>query len=142
MIRFIIPGEPVSKGRPRVTKWVTYTPDKTVNYDNLVKFSFIEQCKKKEKIEGPISMHITFFFKIPKRTSKKNIALMEEGKILPTKRPDIDNCIKSITDALNEFAYDDDSQIVSITAKKFYSAEPRAEVKLLPIKEMEVMVNE
>lgn len=134
MIQITIPGEPVAKGRPRVTKYGAYTPDKTVNYESLVKFSFIEQHKKKTKIEGPISMDVTFFFKIPKRTSKVKTDLMEEGKILPTKRPDIDNCIKSITDALNGFAYDDDSQIVSLTARKLYSGEPRVEVMLQPIR--------
>ena len=50
-------------------------------------------------------------------------------KMRPTKKPDLDNCLKAITDALNGFAYKDDSQIVSIAVSKFYSDDPRAYVK-------------
>ena len=31
MIKLTIPGEPVAKGRPRVTRYGTYTPEKTKN---------------------------------------------------------------------------------------------------------------
>ena len=55
---------------------------------------------------------------------------MQSGKIRPTKKPDCDNCIKSITDALNGIAYIDDSQIVSIECEKWYSDRPRAEVMI------------
>ena len=37
-----IPGEPVGKGRPRFTKnGHSFTPEKTVNYENLVKLYFM-----------------------------------------------------------------------------------------------------
>jgi Holliday junction resolvase RusA-like endonuclease len=123
-----VSGPPVAKGRPRVTKWGTYTPEKTVNYENLVQFSYIEKFKGEELLEDDLSMIINFYFPIPKSTSKKNRELMLKGEIRHNKRPDIDNCIKSITDALNNIAYKDDSQIVQIIAAKVYSEEPRTEV--------------
>lgn len=125
---FTIYGQPVAKGRPRLGKWSTYTPDKTVNYENLVKLSYIEEHKGKELLEGDLSIIINFYFSIPKSTSKKNRELMLKGEIRHNKRPDIDNCIKSITDALNNIAYKDDSQIVQVIASKLYSEEPRTEV--------------
>ena len=99
-----------------------------MNYENLVKYSYIEQYKDFEMLDGALKIDITFFFQIPKSTSKKKTGLMLLGEIKPCKKPDLDNCIKSITDSLNTIAYKDDSQIVEITARKFYSNEPRAVV--------------
>lgn len=44
--QFVVPGEPGSKGRPRFSnrgKYVSvHTPPKTVEYENLVRLSFME----------------------------------------------------------------------------------------------------
>lgn len=132
MIRFIIPGEPVAKGRPRVTKWGTYTPEKTKNYETLVRELYIIQHGQ-TLLEGELEVKIKAYFTIPKSTSKKKKALMIGKDIRPTKKPDIDNVMKSVTDALNEIAYKDDSQIVSATVSKYYSEEPRVEVEISKI---------
>lgn len=130
VIEFVVPGPPVAKGRPRLGKWGTYTPEKTVNYENLVQFSFLEKYKNKQLLEGPLRITIDFDFPIPKQTSKKNRELMLNGEIRPTKKPDTDNCIKAITDALNSMAYKDDSQIVETLAYKWYAEEPEVCVKI------------
>lgn len=127
---FTIMGQPVAKGRPRITKWGAYTPEKTVNYENLVKYSYIDKYKDSEVLESALSIEIKFYFQIPKSTSKKNRELMLIGELLPTKKPDIDNCIKIITDALNTIAYKDDNQIVVVHAYKYYTDEPRAKVTI------------
>lgn len=137
MREFIIPGPPIAKGRPRLGKHTTYTPTKTVNYENLVQFSYIEKHKNKEVLEDDLSISIMFYFPIPKSTNKKNKQLMLKGKIRHSKRPDIDNCIKSVTDGLNNIAYKDDSQIVEIKAYKFYAEEPRTEVRIESISQNE-----
>lgn len=129
MIKLTIPGEPCAKGRPRLGKWGTYTPEKTVNYENLVKQIYISEHAGK-KLKGALHMTIKAYFKIPKSTPKKNISDMIGGKIVPTKKPDIDNIIKIIGDALNGLTYDDDSQIVGVVAEKFYSDKPRVEICL------------
>ena len=48
MIEFIIPGEPRGKGRPRVVRLkngtsTSYTPDKTVAYEELTRQRFRQQ---------------------------------------------------------------------------------------------------
>ena len=48
ILSFIVKGEPVAKGRPRVSKFGTYTPTKTVNYENWVKQSFCMAYKSHE----------------------------------------------------------------------------------------------
>ena len=126
-------GTPVAKGRPRVTKWGAYTPEKTVNYENLVQFSYLQQYKGFEPLEGYLKVEIYFFMPIVQSTSKKRKQLMIERKILPDKKPDIDNMIKSITDALNGIAYADDKQVVEVHAYKYYSEEPQAVVMISSI---------
>jgi Holliday junction resolvase RusA-like endonuclease len=128
MIELTILGTPVAKGRPRVCKWGTYTPEKTVNYETLVKEMFI--ISKQSKLNGALAMDIRAFFPIVKSTSKKNRQLMIDQELLPTKKPDIDNIIKILTDSLNGLAYDDDSQIVMVLAQKSYSEEPRVELTI------------
>ena len=58
---------------------------------------------------------------------------MQQGLILPTKKPDTDNIAKAILDALNGLAYYDDAQICQLEVYKFYSDEPRAEVYIFDI---------
>ena len=129
MIKLTIPGEPVAKGRPRVTRYGTYTPEKTKNYETLVKELYFVKHKQ-TLFEGELKINIKAYFRIPKSASKKKRAEMISGKIRPTKRPDWDNVGKTVTDALNGVAYEDDSQIVSATVEKYYSNEPRTEIKI------------
>lgn len=129
-IKLVIPGTPMAKQRPRVLKnGITYTPKQTVNYETFVKQLYIMEHQQK-RIEGPIKATITAYMPIPKSTSKKRKKLMQENKILPTKKPDWDNVGKIITDALNGLAYDDDKQIVDARVIKLYSDNPRVEVEL------------
>lgn len=127
MIKLTIPGEPVAKGRPRVTQFGTYTPTKTKNYETLVRELYIIQHGQ-TLLDGELSVDIKAYFTIPKSTSKKKKEQMIDKSIRPIKKPDLDNVMKSITDALNEIAYKDDSQIVSASISKYYSEEPRVEV--------------
>lgn len=49
-IKFIIPGEPQGKARPRVVRMksgrsMSYTPDKTVAYEELVRQRFLAEAQ-------------------------------------------------------------------------------------------------
>lgn len=48
---------------------------------------------------------------------------MMERNILPLKKPDMDNIVKVVADALNGVAYHDDTQIALLSASKIYSDE-------------------
>ena len=129
MIHFVVYGEPVAKARARVCKTgFAYTPEKTVNYENLVKMCYIEsKCEKFNEGEM-LYLRVKAYFSIPKSASKKKHEQMSLGEIRPIKKPDMSNVIKIIEDALNKIAFNDDSQIVKINAEKYYSVEPRVEV--------------
>ncbi len=40
-MKFVVEGKPVGKGRPRLARYGVYTQINTVNYENLVKFSYL-----------------------------------------------------------------------------------------------------
>lgn len=135
MIYFTLACEPQGKGRPRFYNkgnyTGTYTPQKTVDYENEVKKAYIAQCKG-ERYEKGIGLELTIkaYFRPPKNTSNKRLGLMVEKKIRPTKKPDLDNVAKAIADALNGLAYHDDSQIVTLHIEKYYDIFPRIEVEI------------
>ncbi|WP_153905122.1 RusA family crossover junction endodeoxyribonuclease, partial [Acinetobacter baumannii] len=86
-------------------------------------------------LEGPLLLKIGIYRSIPKSFSKKKTVQAEAREIRPTSKPDVDNYVKGIKDALNKVIWKDDSQIVSIVAEKFYSQKPRIEVKVQAMEE-------
>lgn len=131
MFEFEIMGEPVGKGRPRFTRnGHTYTPEKTANFETLVKLSFQQAYPSIEPIAKaiPIEVKICACFSIPKSTTKKDLKAIENGTKKPTKKPDTDNIAKAVCDALNGIAYYDDSQITMLTVCKLYSDKPHTKV--------------
>lgn len=128
---FEVPGEITGKARPRLNaRRKVYTPTKTKNYEYLTRFYFIQKYQDYIPVEGRIKVSIIAYFDIPKSTSKKKEAEMLENRISPTKKPDIDNITKVILDALNKFAYKDDTQITEITVVKKYAIIPKVQIKI------------
>lgn len=135
MIRFIVPGEPVGKARPRVMRsGHAYTPEKTVLYENLIKMEFERQCAGSFfPKEMPVALTVEAIYQIPKSASRKKREAMMADEIRPTKKPDCDNLLKCVADSLNGIAYADDSQIVTMCCDKFYGEVPRIEVTISEI---------
>ena len=130
-IQFTIPGTPVAKARPRVTRsGHAYTPKKTADYERRVKICVMQlmAVQHLRPTTEAIRLYVQAFFPIPSSwsLSKKKNAI--EGVLKPVSRPDLDNLVKSIQDALNGVAYKDDSQIIELIGGKHYSYEPRVEV--------------
>ena len=50
-------------------------------------------------------------------------------QILPAQRPDIDNYQKLLLDAMHDVIYEDDSRVVLMEGQKFFSINPRIEIK-------------
>lgn len=134
-VKFTVLGEPEGKGRPRFRKagpYVqTYTPDKTVSYENLIKMEYRRQCNDvKFPPDAQLDVRITAYYGIPKSKSKKVKTLMAEKKIRPLKKPDADNVVKVFLDALNKLAFHDDVQVVDLQLRRFYSYDPRVVVTI------------
>ena len=124
MIYFEVPGNPQGKARARTGKGFSYTPEKTVLYENLIKQCFMALENKQTFFDKePLEMYITAYFPIPKSTSKKDLERIKKKELFPTKKPDADNIAKVICDALNGIAYNDDTQIVKLEIRKQYTTE-------------------
>ena len=135
MITFTVLGSPQGKGRPKSSRrgdrTITYTPEQTVLYENLIKTEYRAQCGlHRFADDAALDMTVIAYYAIPKSASKKQKALMLADRVRPTKTPDADNVIKVVADSLNQVAYRDDAQIVSVWLQKYYSERPRLEVSM------------
>ena len=133
---FEIEGKPTGKGRPRFKRTgsfvQTYTPEKTADYEKLVRLRF--QNAGGIITDKPVKIEIVAFFAPPKSTRKREKAEMLVNRILPVKKPDCDNIAKIVLDALNKIAYKDDAQVIELSVKKRYAAEAKV---LVHIEEIE-----
>ena len=127
-------GAAVPKQRPRISGHRAYTPKRTKDYEERVLKAFCSSYRGFYPAFGkdvPVRICITVHQAIPKSWSKKKQAQAMQGEIVPLSRNgDIDNIAKSIMDALNGFAYEDDCQVVRLEISKQYGENPRAEVRI------------
>ncbi len=141
-IGFVVYGDPVSKMRPRTVRNMdrygqshvhTYTPAKTKDHESKIALEYkANYGRYKFEKEVPLVVEINFFIRVPKSVGKKVREKMLSREILPTKKNgDLDNYIKCAVDGLNGVAYEDDSQIVEMIGRKFYSDEPRTEIFIM-----------
>ena len=128
-VDFTIDGKPQGKGRPRLSYARIKTPEETVIYENYIKLLY--RGTVKTYFEGPVKMVIRAYYPIAKSDSKKKQKQKLDGEIRPHNiKPDIDNVIKVICDALNGVAYHDDTQIVELVTSKHFTDKPRVEVAI------------
>lgn len=129
---FEVIGDIQGKARPRMNTKArkTYTPTKTKLYEFNLRQWFLINYPNFRPIEGRIKVSIIAYFEIPKSTSKIKEAEMLINNISPTKKPDIDNIVKIVLDAMNKFAYKDDTQVVKLIAEKKYASTPKVVVKI------------
>lgn len=130
-ICFEVPGKPQGKGRViplRHNFGKARVPDKTILYENWIRICY--PCGM-SVIEGAVVMDVVAYFQIPKSWLKKKRLQAKNGVIYPTVKPDADNILKVLKDALNGVAYDDDKQVVDVRCRKRYTTgKPRLVVEI------------
>ena len=121
-VHFIIPGKPIGKGRPRFTKsGHCWTPSKTVMYEQGIKQAYwMKYGPKMYASDKALAVEIVLYYPRPKSMGKHKRLMAQKGMLRPTVKPDVDNVIKAILDALNGVAFEDDRQIVQVTCEKWY----------------------
>lgn len=126
VIRVELDGDPVAKGRPRFSSksGTAYTPAKTQRYEQRLAWAAQVTMKGRPLLESALSVTIHVYKDIPKSWSKKKRADAVAGALRPTGKPDADNFAKCM-DALNLIVWRDDSQVVDLTVRKWYSERPR-----------------
>ena len=137
-------GEPKGKERPRFChNGQIYTPKQTTTYEQQIIFDYYKQCGNVKFDENSqLELFVKAYYKIPKSASKKKRMAMLSEEIRPTKKPDGDNILKAVADALNGVCYKDDKSIVKMSIEKFYSDVPRIEVVVQEVQKVETDEND
>ena len=129
VIHIIVAGLPKSQKRHRFGRGFTYDPSKE---DKTTFLSLIREQAPEHPILGPIALNVIFSMPRPKKhfkTGKHFNSLKTDAPYYHTYRPDIDNLLKFVMDALGrEIFFKDDSQVSQINCMKVYGDYPRTEI--------------
>ena len=109
------------KARARAGKNGHYTPAKTKAFEKRIADEWL--LLNVPPITGKFQLLVEAEYAPPYSWSKKDRAAAM-GEYKPTK-PDIDNVVKLVADALNGVAYADDSRCVDLGASKKYGPEDK-----------------
>lgn len=140
-VKFVVPGEPKPKQRARSRIVRTrdgrsfvshYTPAETRKEEEAIRFIASRAMEGRAPFLGPLAVRAAFYRSVPASWSNKKQALALAGKLLPTSKPDVDNCIKLI-DGAKGVVWRDDSQVVEAHIWKRFSETPRVVIEVTEI---------
>src|SRR5271165_799661 len=121
-ITIVLLGQPVPWARTRSSKeGMRFTPTKQRNNAATLRRAaqdamFIGgyQAVLRPMLDEPVSIDILAEFSIPASWSKRKRNDAMVGGLRPSGRPDLDNILKQIGDALNGIVFRDDALIVEV----------------------------
>lgn len=132
-LSFTVPGVPVPKGRPRMTRaGIAFTPKSTRSYESRLALAAGEAMQSagfSAPVLGPLAVYVGVCLPVPSSWPQWRVQAALRRNVVPTGLPDVDNVLKTI-DALNGIVWKDDSQIVRALVEKVYDARPRLEVSV------------
>ncbi|MGS6024314.1 RusA family crossover junction endodeoxyribonuclease [Limosilactobacillus fermentum] len=135
-MRFEFDIEPVEQARPRATRMGKgirlYDPKKVTIFKRQLGMLAKQQMLDRglEPYDGPLEVCMEFYRPVQTSVSKKERARRLSGVHRPTVKPDLDNYIKSTSDALNGIIWADDNCIVGLVAEKYYTDKPHLVVEI------------
>ena len=118
----------IPKAQPRVKAFVrgghagVYTPDSAEAWKQAVRREAIANAPE-SIVTGVVRIQLDFFLPRPKVHLDKHGVPKPKSPVWCQKKPDLDNLIKAVTDAITDTqkVWLDDSQICEITATKTYA---------------------
>jgi len=130
----LIKGKPIAKKRPRfvVKNGRLWAYNSQETEESLWIYQAQEQIDF--KYNEPIGIEVTFYLPRPKNhygTGKNAGKLKKNAPHYHTKKPDLDNLEKFCFDCLNNLAWIDDAQIISVVSSKKYDDLPRTEIEIM-----------
>lgn len=139
VVAFTIPGKAHGKIRPRHGKGFTYTDAATVQAEKDVLSQWQAAGSVRLPDDAAIHLAVTVFCERPKSHYKRDGTLSAEGLRHPypeNQKPDFDNLLKTVTDALNKRAWRDDVQIVSQHYVRAWGQRAQVDVWAVPFNEV------
>lgn len=138
---FEVPGKPAHKGRhrsrivfPKGSKKAfihNYPDPETEAHEKVLAEIAALFMRGRAPTQNPVALLVHAFREVPASWSRRDQEAALAGAIRPTSRPDGDNSLKIVQDALNKIVWCDDSQIVDARVIKRYDSQPclRVEVR-------------
>jgi len=141
MINFSVYGTPQALKRHRSVKCGNFVRQ----YDPSAadKQDFLAKCiehKPDKPFDEPLKMVLSFGFARPKshyRTGKNAGILKDDAPSWHTQKPDADNLVKFVCDALNGIYWRDDSIVCCLTVIKYYTDAPNTEITISECEDFE-----
>lgn len=131
MRSFFWAGQPRGQGRPRFNRMGgAYKASEDKAYEKALCMAYWAKYAGYPLMQGPIVLRVRAVFPIPQSKTKQEKALMLAGKIKPTVKPDVDNVIKAVLDALNGVAFPDDKAVTWLIGEKEYGEVPGIHVEI------------
>ncbi len=127
-IEFTIPGAPQGKQRARSGNGHHYTPQKTRDYEAIIRMHAHMAMQGQPPVTGPARVHIVASVPMPvswsdrKRKATVNTPCMS--------KPDWDNIGKVICDAINGIVYADDKQVTYASVEKYWGVNGCVDVEV------------
>ena len=123
VFRLFIAGEPKAQQRPRFSARTghvkAYDPSESRDAKALIGMMAREQMGDSPPMEGDLLLQLTVRRNPPQSWSnKKRKALLGKGI---RQKPDLDNYIKLVLDALNGVVFKDDKEVTVIIARKLWT---------------------
>lgn len=136
-VRLDVPGLPIAQPRQRTTKTgFNYTPTRhpSNQWKATVALAW-QQSGQRGPLTGAVCLWVEFVLPRPRTRPQKVPATVWKlaSWVLHRSRPDLDNLVKSVKDALNGLAWSDDSQVAQLHAGKRYAGRDEAPHALLTI---------
>jgi Holliday junction resolvase RusA-like endonuclease len=119
--------KPHPKGRPRFSNGKIFTPKETQNAERDINLLVVYHMEDRNLhiSEKPICLEMIFYF---------GAQIKHDEFVYHTDLPDLDNCVKTVCDALNGIVYYDDRQVARIVCEKRFG---RTEGIQLIVKELD-----
>jgi Holliday junction resolvase RusA-like endonuclease len=84
-------------------------------------------------IDVPVRIELLVELPVPASWSRRKTADAITGHIRPTSRPDVDNYLKAILDAISTIVVADDAQVVEVHATKLFGVAPKMVATVFPL---------
>lgn len=116
-LAFTVPGRPVPWARARSKGARRFEPQRQRDHRELIEAEALAAWLKVRRtidvprlITAPVSVDVLFVYRLPKRPTK----------VLPAGKPDVDNLLKLVLDALPGTLLADDALVVDVSGRKRY----------------------